>query len=212
MTQMAPAPWHIAPIVAFDLEGSGAQDRDHEAILELAAVPLVNGQPAPGQAFSALVNPGRPIPRRPWISPGLTDAVLADAPSIGDLGPTLADRINGRWLLGHNVNVDWRLLRHHLPHLEPAGLIDTLPLARQAIRNGKRSLTDLINHFALAAIVNAAAPGSQPHRALWDATAVGYLLRSLAAALWPGQIPTLDIIRGTAPAPSPRVEEQPGLF
>ncbi|WP_116076998.1 3'-5' exonuclease [Asanoa ferruginea] len=209
---MAPAPWHNAPIVAFDLEGSGAQDRDREAILELAAVPLVDGQPAPDQAFSTLVNPGRPIPRRPWISPGLTDDRLADAPTMSDLGPTLVERINGRWLLGHNVNVDWRLLRHHLPHLEPAGLIDTLPLARQAIRDGRRSLTDLISHFGLSELVNAAAPGSKPHRALWDAVAVGYLLRSLTAELWPDQIPTLDTVRSPVPARAARVDEQPGLF
>ncbi|WP_116073476.1 3'-5' exonuclease [Asanoa ferruginea] len=201
---VAAAPWHTAPIVAFDLEGSGAQDRAREAILELAAVPLVNGRPEPDQGFSTLVNPGRPIPRRPWISPGLTDDRLAGAPSIIDVGATLAGRINGRWLLGHNVNVDWRLLRRHLPHLRPAGLIDTLPLARQAVRDGRRSLTDLINHFGLAGAVDLAAPGSQPHRALWDATAVGYLLGSLAAAIWPGAIPTLDAIR------SP--EEQPRLF
>jgi hypothetical protein len=76
MAGMAPAPWHTAPIVAFDLEGSGAQDRGREAILELAAVPLVNGEPAPDRGFTTLVNPGRPIPRRPWISPGFTDAPI----------------------------------------------------------------------------------------------------------------------------------------
>jgi DNA polymerase III subunit epsilon len=212
MTQMAQAPWHTAPIVAFDLEGSGAQDRDREAILELAAVPLVNGQPSPDQGFSTVVNPGRPIPRRPWISGGLTDDRLAEAPTITDISPHLTDAINGRWLLGHNVNVDWRLLRHHVPQLRPAGLIDTLPLARRAIRDGKRSLTDLIRHFGLTEAVDAAAAGSQPHRALWDATAVGYLLSSLTAALWPNEIPTLDTIRGATPAPSPNLEEQPRLF
>jgi hypothetical protein len=30
--------WSAAPLVALDLEGSGAQDRDHEAILEIADV------------------------------------------------------------------------------------------------------------------------------------------------------------------------------
>ncbi|HEV7707500.1 MAG TPA: hypothetical protein VGP16_04840 [Asanoa sp.] len=137
---MAPAPWHTAPIVAFDLEGSGAQDRDREAILELAAVPLVNGRPAPDRGFTTLVNPGRPI------------------------------------------------------------------------RDGSRSLSDLIQHFGLSATVDAAAPGSQPHRALWDATAVGYLLPSLTAALWPDEVPALGTIRGTAPAPSRRSAEQPRLF
>jgi DNA polymerase-3 subunit epsilon/exodeoxyribonuclease X len=38
------APWHEADLVAFDLEGSGAQDRDNEAILEIALVPLRAGR------------------------------------------------------------------------------------------------------------------------------------------------------------------------
>nr|WP_083420022.1 hypothetical protein [Pseudofrankia sp. BMG5.36] len=36
-------PWYDAALVALDLEGGGAQDREHEAILELAAVPLRGG-------------------------------------------------------------------------------------------------------------------------------------------------------------------------
>ena len=37
--------WTTAPLVALDLEGSGAQDRDNEAILEIAVVPITAGQP-----------------------------------------------------------------------------------------------------------------------------------------------------------------------
>src|SRR5258708_39957558 len=36
--------WTTAPLVALDLEGSGAQERDDEAVLEIAVVPLVAGQ------------------------------------------------------------------------------------------------------------------------------------------------------------------------
>jgi DNA polymerase III epsilon subunit-like protein len=73
--------WATASLVALDLEGSGAQDRDDEAILEIAVVPFTNGQPDPAAAYSTLVNPRRKIPRRPWISPGLTNDVLATAPA-----------------------------------------------------------------------------------------------------------------------------------
>ena len=72
--------WTAAPLVALDLEGSGAQDRDNEAILEIALVPITAGQPGTAATYTSLVNPGRPIPRRPWISLGLTTIVLAVAP------------------------------------------------------------------------------------------------------------------------------------
>jgi hypothetical protein len=36
--------WNDAPLVALDLEGSGAQDHDDEAILEIAVVPIISGR------------------------------------------------------------------------------------------------------------------------------------------------------------------------
>ncbi|GAA3273585.1 hypothetical protein GCM10020218_018480 [Dactylosporangium vinaceum] len=78
-------PWRAAPLVAVDLEGAGAQDRDNEAILEVAAIRLVDGVPDTTTAYTTLVNPGRPVPQRPWISPGLTDQMLAEAPPLSQI-------------------------------------------------------------------------------------------------------------------------------
>src|ERR1700730_11207628 len=64
--------WKDTALVALDLEGSGAQDRENEDILEIATVPIIGGRPAAGDAYATVINPGRPIPRRRWISPGLT--------------------------------------------------------------------------------------------------------------------------------------------
>ena len=112
---MTGAPWHHLPLVALDLEGSGAQDREHEAILEIAAVPIIAARPVREDTYSSLANPGRTIPSRPWISPGLTNDVLATAPTLADIEPGLAGRINGRYLVGHNIGVDWRLLHRGCP-------------------------------------------------------------------------------------------------
>ena len=117
-------------LVALDLEGSGAQDHDQEAILEIALIPLRDRQPDMSDAYSTLIKPGRPIPQRPWISPGLTDDVLATAPPLADIEPRLAQLINGKHIVGHNIGVDWRLLHRRCPDLAPTGLIDTLRLAR----------------------------------------------------------------------------------
>jgi DNA polymerase III subunit epsilon len=106
-------------LVAIDLEGSGTQDREHEAILEIALVPIIDWQPDTAAAYCTLINPGRSIPQRPWISPGLTDAVLRDAPTLAEVEPELARRINGKYLVGHNVGVDWRLLHRRSPSHQP---------------------------------------------------------------------------------------------
>ena len=56
-------------LVALDLDGTGAQDRDAEAILEIAVVPITDGRPSLDHSYATLVNPGRPVPRRPGSPP-----------------------------------------------------------------------------------------------------------------------------------------------
>jgi DNA polymerase III subunit epsilon len=180
------APWATAPLVALDLEGSGAQEHENEAILEIAVIPLAIGLPDIGAAYTTLINPGRPIPRKPWISPGLTNTALADAPGPAEVEPELASRINGHIIVGHNVSVDWRLLHRRYPRITPAGLIDTLRLARHLKPGGKNSLSALTTQLGIADEVEQLVPGSQPHRALWDTTAAALLLPALIAQAWPG--------------------------
>ncbi|MGW5081445.1 3'-5' exonuclease [Micromonospora echinospora] len=211
-------PWTLAHLVAIDLEGTGPQDGDNEAILEIAVVPIIAGLPHLPTALNTLVNPGRPIGRRPWLSPGLTDTALRTAPALPDIAPTLATRINGHYLVGHNVTVDWRLLHRRLPELRPAGLIDTLRLSRALTHGHRHSLSALVNGLQLTAAVNAAAPDSQPHRALWDTIATAVLLPALIKQRW-NHAPTLvDLVttvgipmdmRAAGGAPP---QQQHGLF
>jgi DNA polymerase III subunit epsilon len=205
--------WAAAPFVALDLEGSGAQDRDSEAILEIALVPLAAGHPDSAKAYTTLINPGRIIPQRPWISPGLTTAVLAAAPAPADVEPELARRLNGHTVVGHNIGVDWRLLHRHYPAITPTALIDTLRLARHLKLGSKNSLTALTSQLDITPQIKRLAPGSEPHRALWDAVAAALLLPALIAQGWPSGMSLADLLdvaaidaatpnRGTAAQPT----------
>jgi len=198
-------------LVAIDLEGSGAQDRDNEAILEIALVPIIGWQPDTGGAYCTLVNPQRPIPRRPWISPGLIDETLRKAPTIADVEPELARRINGKYLVGHNVGVDWRLLHRRCPTVIPAGLIDTLRLARKIDPDAQHGLATLLERHGLTRQVHRLAPGSAPHRALWDAVGSALLLAALAT-----QLPDTQALLEAAGIPSDKsampATTQPSLF
>ncbi len=191
MTVTMGTKWRDAPLVALDLEGSGAQDGADEAILEIAVVPLHDGRPSHDGAYATLVNPGRPVPRRPWLSPGLVDSVLSAAPPLAQIDPRLGAMINGAVVVGHNIGVDWRLLNRRCPELAPAGLLDTLRLARHLQLPGKHALTTLLASFNLTSQVTAAAPDSQPHRALWDTVGTALLLEVLVRRGWEDD-PTLD--------------------
>lgn len=203
--------WKTAPLLALDLEGSGAQERENEAILEIAIVPLADGKPDVTAAWSTLINPGRKIPRRPWISPGLTTDVLAAAPAPADVEPEIARRVDGHIIVGHNVGVDWRLLHRRYPALAPAGLLDTLRLARSLKLGSKNSLTALIDQLELTPQVERLAAGSQPHRALWDTMATALLLPVLAARRWPSGASLAEIAEAAAvdlSAGTPRTAEE----
>lgn len=201
-------------LVALDLEGSGAQDRDQEAILEIALVPLNGWQPDLTAAYHSLINPGRPIPRRPWLSPGLTTDVLSQAPSLAAVEPEIAHRINGKYLVGHNIWVDWRLLHRRCPSISPAGVIDTLRLARRVRPGVSNSLGALVKAYDLTSTVDQLAPGSVPHRALWDTIAAALLLPILAGAVQ-GAEPTAADLLGHAEnlgGGDPEEAAQPSLF
>jgi DNA polymerase-3 subunit epsilon/exodeoxyribonuclease X len=190
-------------MVALDLEGTGSQDRDNEAILEIALVPLAGGRPAIADAWHSLVNPCRRISRRPWISPGLTDGVLVQAPLWDDVERSVRDRLHGKIIVGHNVRVDWRLLHLHTPQAQPAALLDTLRLARH-VHPGlpSKSLTALVAEHGLTEQVNALTPGGQPHRALWDTIAVALLLPALVQLLPAGSDTTVVQLRDIAGIPT----------
>ncbi|MEV4472790.1 3'-5' exonuclease [Nonomuraea sp. NPDC049504] len=177
-------PWTAADVVAIDLEGTGSQDRQDEAILEIAAVPLAEGRPHMSEAWVTAINPGRWISPRPWISPGLTGNALAGAPALDEVSGVIAEKLNGKILLGHNIGVDWRLIHLRLPHIEPARLLDTARLIRHLRPNIKRwNLTGLLTHYELGDQVTALVPDGQPHRALWDAVGAALLLAELVGHL-----------------------------
>lgn len=200
-------------LVALDLEGSGAQDGAQEAILEIAAVRLVDGRPDRATAYATRVDPGRVIRARPWISPGLAGRAPAGTPSIAGVGVELARRLAGVYLVGHNVTVDWRLLHRRCPDITVSGLIDTYRLARATEKGGKHGLADLLHRHQLLDRVGAHAPGSRPHRALWDTVGAGLLLDALVRQHWTTE-PSLAELLAVASPPTANepVEEAATLF
>ncbi|MFC4535564.1 3'-5' exonuclease [Sphaerisporangium dianthi] len=194
-------PWTTAPLVAFDLEGTGSQDGKHEAILEVGIVPLVDGRPDMARSYQSTVNPGRRIARRPWISPGLTNESLAGAPPLDAVAPELVARLDGAFIVGHNVAVDWRLLSRRCPTVRPAALIDTLKLAWVAAASHERSLTALLSAHGLTNEVTALVGHETPHRALWDATGAALLLAALVGRLPGGSAFTVAHLHHVAGLP-----------
>jgi DNA polymerase III epsilon subunit family exonuclease len=119
------APWWRRPVhggpaldalavegfVAIDLETTGLDPR-RAAVVAVAALPYVAGRVGP--LYAALVNPGQPIPAASTAIHGITDAMVREAPTIGEVLPALERVWGGRVLVGHNVSFDVAILDREL--------------------------------------------------------------------------------------------------
>lgn len=159
--------------VAVDVETTGL-DAFEDEVIEVAAVVFDDGQVI--DEWASLVDPGREIP--PFITrlTGITEKMVADAPSLfqlrGTLRPLLADRV----IVGHNVGFDMRFLeKAHIGVGQHR--IDTVTLASILLpAQGRYSLHELVHTLKLDKKRNGNGTG---HRALSDARLTAKLLQAL---------------------------------
>ena len=166
------------PYVAADVETTGLDAGYGHRICEIALLRFLRGTVV--DSFVSLVNPLRPIAPGASCVNGITDAMVADAPTFADLFPKLLAFIGDDALVFHNAPFDLSFLR---AESRLAGgswprnpVIDTLVLARRLRMFRDHSLSSLCGALGI---------GTRFHRAEWDAYATGKLLLRLAEP--PGQ-------------------------
>ena len=96
------------PLVCVDLEATGLWP-GRDRIVQIAAASIF---PNGGQStWSSLVNPEQPIPSAVTNIHGITDAMVASAPTFAHLAPTVSALLSACDLTGYNVErFDRRLL------------------------------------------------------------------------------------------------------
>ena len=191
--------------VVVDLETTGGPP-GADAITEIGAVRVRGG--AVESEMSTLVNPGRAIPAQITVLTGITNAMVAGAPPVGEaLSAFLAwARLDGEStvLVAHNARFDVGHLRGAARALglgwsEPT-VLDTLALARRAW-----SRAEVPDHKlgTLAALVGS--PIRPAHRALGDARATVDVLHAALEVLAPLGVTHLeDLATAADPVPARR--------
>ncbi len=106
---LPPGPPEQQSFVVFDLETTGLHPSQGDAILQIGAVRIEAG--AESAAFDSFANPLRPIPAASTRYHGITDAMVAEAPTVPQALAAFRDFAAGAVLVAHNAAFDLTALR-----------------------------------------------------------------------------------------------------
>jgi len=192
-------PLRETTFVVVDLETTGGTP-DTADITEIGAIKVRGGEVL-GE-FSTLVNPGTPIPPFITVLTGITDAMVASAPTIGQVLPSFLEFAHNAVLVAHNAPFDVGFLKAAAARTGRAWpafqVVDTVTLARRVLTR------DEVPNCKLATLAQYFRTPHQPsHRALADARTTTDVLHALIARLAGYRVFTLEDLMEFCRAVSP---------
>jgi len=151
--------------IIVDIETTGLS-KDRHYITEIAAVKF-NGKEIL-ERYHTLINPLSPIPRFITGLTGITNEMVADAPTIDEVLPDFLAFIEDHIIVAHNATFDYGFLNHNcICHLEnniTNTILCTKKLANRLVPElASKRLETLCQHFN---IIN-----EEAHRAMGDVLA-----------------------------------------
>ena len=175
------APVLRGPVACIDLETTGGTSAHHR-IIEVGIVLLDGG--AVVEEWSSLVNPGTRIPASIEAFTGISNAMVADAPSFEDIRAELRRRLDARLFVAHNARFDYGFVRNEFRRTGErfsAPVLCTVRLSRALFREHSRhNLDTLIERWSLRCDAR--------HRALGDAAVLPSLLAAFQGAVGPERL------------------------
>ncbi len=166
--------WPIdGEMVAFDIETTGLSPKT-ERITEIGAVKIRDGVIV--DTFSTFANPGKPIPAKIVELTGITDAMVADAPSEEEAVGAFLDFCGEAPIIAHNASFDTSFIRAACQRMGRAytpSILDTLVFCRaMVISKRQHSLDKMAKYFGVE--------NPSHHRAVNDAQVCAQIWAALA--------------------------------
>ncbi|MEP7330176.1 MAG: exonuclease domain-containing protein [Betaproteobacteria bacterium] len=158
----------FAPSLAFvDLETTGMRAGE-DRITEVGIVRVdmdPDGGPPRVAEWSSLVDPEMPIPSVIQALTGITDAMVAGAPTFGSIATHIEERLDGAVFIAHNARFDHGFLKHAFARIGR-------PMSARAlctVRLSRRLYPDAQGHGLDAIVARHDLTNTARHRALGDA-------------------------------------------
>lgn len=180
-------PLFMVDFCVVDLETTGTNSS--AGITEIGAVRIRGGETV-GE-FSTLVNPDEHIPASIQLLTGITNEMVADAPSLSAVLPSFLEFAHGCVLVAHNASFDVGFLKRACASLDyewpDFKVVDTLKLARQSLTR------DEVRNCRLSTLANFFKVETSPtHRALEDAKATTEVFYGVLERLGSFGVSTLE--------------------
>ena len=159
------------PVAFVDLETTG-MTAGGDRVTEVGIVRIDRGR---ATEWSSLVNPECSIPPAIQALTGITNAMVASAPTFAGIASEVATRIAGCVFVAHNARFDYGFLKHEFGRLGQAftaRVLCTVKLSRRLFADAARhNLDSLIERHRLSA--------HDRHRALGDARILWAFIQAL---------------------------------
>jgi DNA polymerase-3 subunit epsilon len=176
------------PAMAIDTETTGL-DPQRDRVISIGAVRLHGARLFRSWTLNLLVNPGRSIPTRTIPIHGISNSMVAGAPTFERIAARLLEQTDGLVLVGHRVDFDIGILRAELRRCghdwQPGASLDVM-LLYAGLFPDRRSL--LLDDIA----ADLGVPVIGRHSALGDALTTGEIFARLAATLTERGLTTLE--------------------
>ena len=145
-----------------DLETTGL-DPTFDSIIEISAIRVRDLHSV--ETYSALVNPGYPLPEYITQLTGITDDDLADAPGIEAVLPDALAFVGGDTVLGQNVNFDINFLYDKSESVMDRPFVNDFV---DLLRLSRIAYPDLPHHRLMDTAAACSVDYTNAHRALRD--------------------------------------------
>jgi len=172
----------FAPAIAFvDLETTGTTSTG-DRITEIGIVRVADGEFV--DEWSTLVNPERSISEDIRVLTGITNEMVREAPTFGELRREVFERLEGHMFVAHNARFDYGFLRNEFRRAEmkyTADVLCTVRLSRRLYPEAVgHSLDSVIARHGLQDVFTAeGTPRTGRHSALGDARAIWRFVQML---------------------------------
>ena len=172
----------FAPSIAFvDLETTGtAAAGDRVTEVGIVRVDEERGV----SEWSTLVNPDCSIPPEIQVLTGITNAMVAGAPTFAQIADEVAARVAGSVMVAHNARFDYGFLKHEFARLGRAFTAKVLC----TVKLSRRLYPDAARHNLDAIVARHALPANDRHRALGDARILWAFLQAIYRDKAPAEI------------------------